>query len=275
MSVVSVIIPAFRAEETVLRAVRSLKDQTHAAWQAILVSDDGSDYATFLAGCGFSDPRVVFTSTGRIGAGCHRARNAGLAQVTGEAVTGLDADDFYAPDRLARLLPLATRFGAAADRLLCVDADSLAPLSDPLPDEDRVIALDLTGFLQLDQPLMPLVMRAFVAPRHDGIELAEDVIANACLIDRCRTLGWLQADLYSYCIRRGSLAHSDESGARFDAAYGAYLDRLDHGDGFGLTTPARMIVRDGLARKQALNQAFETARRKNPALTFQAFVAGV
>jgi succinoglycan biosynthesis protein ExoO len=275
MSVVSVIIPAFRAEATVLRAVQSLQAQTHAAWQAILVSDDGTDYATFLAGCGFSDPRVVFTSTGRIGSGCHRARNAGLARVEGDLVTGLDADDFYAPERLARLVPLAERFGASADRMLCVDADSLAPLSDPHPETDHVIPLDLSGFMQLDQPLMPVIRRALVRPRHDGVELAEDVIANACLLDRCPQIGWLQAELYSYCIRRGSLAHSDVSGARFETAYATYLTRLHTGDGFGLSAPARALVTDGLWRKQALNKAFETARRANPALTFQSFVAGV
>ena len=74
-------------QETLLRAVASLKAQTHAAWQAVLVSDDGFDYAAFLAGLGFSDPRLVFTSTGRTGSGCHQARNAGLPLITGEALS--------------------------------------------------------------------------------------------------------------------------------------------------------------------------------------------
>ena len=273
MNVVSVIIPAFRAQDTILRAVASLKAQSHAAWQAIVVSDDGFDYAAFLAGAGFSDPRLVFTSTGRTGSGCHRARNAGLPLVTGEAVTGLDADDCFAPDRLACLVPLARHFGAAADRLDCVDVDTGAPLFAAPPASDAVIALDQTAFLTLDQPLMPLIMRAFVEPRIDGIELAEDVIANIRLLDRLPAIGWLQKALYTYYIRRGSLAHSDVSGVRFEAAYADYLARLQDGDGFGLSPQSRALAIAGLSRKRALNQAFCAALAADPTLTFQAFVA--
>lgn len=275
MPVVSVIIPAFQAEATLLRAVVSLKEQTHAAWQAIIVSDDGTDYAAFLAGRGFADPRLIHTSTGRIGSGCHKARNAGLPLVAGDFVTGLDADDAFAPDRLARLLPLAQQHGAAADRLLCVDADSGTPLASPQTESTAVVMLDLAGFMQLDQPLMPLVQRAQSLPRIDGVELAEDVIANARLLDRSGTIAWLQADLYHYYIRHGSIAHADDSAAKFDAAYAAYLQRLETGDGFGLSAPARARVHAGLLRKQGLNQAFATARRARPDLTFQTFVAGL
>ena len=273
MTTISIIIPAFHAQETLLRAVASLKAQTYAAWQAVLVSDDGFDYAAFLAGLGFSDPRLVFTSTGRTGSGCHQARNAGLPLITGEALSWLDADDAYAPQRLERLWPLAKAHGAAADLLACLDAQTGERLFPEPSDEGTVRLLDLEGFMQLDQPVIPLLMREFVEPRLEGVELAEDVVANIRLLDRLPALALLQAELYSYYIRRGSLAHSDQSGERFEAAYALYLARLQTGDGFGLTQKGRMIAIAGFARKQALNHAFETARKTNPALTFQAFVA--
>ena len=295
MTTISIIIPAFHAQETLLRAIVSLKAQSHDAWQAIVVSDDGADYAAFLEGLGFSDPRVIHTSTGRVGSGCHRARNAGLPLMTGAALTWLDADDTFTSDRLERLLPLAEKYGAAADRLACLDAESGAPLFAPrsatpvsssalvwgtrgrsppsLPASEAVIPLDLAAFLTLDQPLVPLIMRPFVQARLEGIELAEDVIANIRLLDQLPVLAWLQAELYHYFIRNGSLAHSEESGARFDAAYTDYLMRIEHGDGFGLSPQARALARDGLSRKRDLNRAFEAARQNAPDLTFQAFMA--
>ena len=39
---VSVLIPAYRAEATLARAVRSLLAQTHEDWQAVIASDDGT-----------------------------------------------------------------------------------------------------------------------------------------------------------------------------------------------------------------------------------------
>ena len=292
MTCISIIIPAFKAQETVLRAMTSLTAQSHQKWQAIVVSDDGSDYQPFLQGAGFSDPRVLHTSTGRIGSGCHMARNAGLPLMTGEALTWLDADDAFAPDRLERLLPLAERYGAAADKLACLDADTGAALfpsrSKPAassrafvggargsshPAREDVIELDLAAFLTLDQPLVPLMMRRYVQPRIEGIEWAEDIIANIRLLDQLPCLAWLQTELYLYYIRHGSLAHSDVSGARFDTAYADYLARLQEGDGFGLSEHARQLAHAGFTRKRRLNQAFCEACLAQPDLTFQAFMA--
>jgi glycosyltransferase involved in cell wall biosynthesis len=273
MTTISIIIPAFHAHETLLRAVLSLTAQSHDAWQAIVVSDDEVDYKEVLAGQGFSDPRVLHTSTSLIGSGCHHARNCGLPLMAGEALTWLDADDAFAPDRLARLLPLAERYGAAADRLFCLDAETGEALFASQPPRAEVIALDLAAFLTLDQPLVPLMMRRYVQPRIAGVELAEDVIANIRLLDQLPVLAWLQSELYHYYIRKGSLAHSAESGARFDRAYTDFLNRLEHGDGFGLSQKSRTLAMAGLTRKRALNTAFEAARQTAPDLTFQAFMA--
>ena len=288
MTTISIIIPAYRAQGTLVRAVASVVAQSHAAWQLIVVSDDGFDYQNFLTAQGFSDPRFVFTSTGQVGAGCHRARNAGLPLITGEALTWLDADDAYTPDRLAGLLPLAHTYGAAADRLLCLNAQTGAPLfasdsahvcatrglsASPLPDSEAVVTLDLAEFLSLDQPLVPLIMRPFVQERLAGIELAEDVIANIRLLDQLPQIGWWQKPAYHYYIRTDSLAHSDTAGQAFDQAYADYEQRLETGDGFGLSDQARALARQGLMRKRALNQAFCAARQSDPALTFQAFLA--
>jgi hypothetical protein len=103
--------------------------------------------------------------------------------------------------------------------------------------------------------------------------LAEDVIANIRLLDQLHVLAWLQSELYHYFIRKGSLAHSAESGARFDRAYAGFLNRLEHGDGFGLSQKSRPLAITGLTRKRALNTAFEAARQTDPDLTFQAFMA--
>src|SRR6185437_10903875 len=104
---VSVIIPAYRAADTIGRAVRSLLAQSEEDWEAVIIADDGADYAALLADDGLSDPRLRFCSSGHEAGGAAAARNIGLAAARGRLVTPLDADYLFAVERLARLAPLA------------------------------------------------------------------------------------------------------------------------------------------------------------------------
>jgi succinoglycan biosynthesis protein ExoO len=270
----SVIIPAYRAETTILRALESLKHQTDPHWQAVIVSDDGVDYQAVLQSAGFDDPRLLFVSTGVIGSGCHRARNVGLRHATGEAISWLDADDAWHPERLARLLPLAKAHGAACDLVLMIDECSLKPLPNQPEPPAKLEILDLAAFMRTNQPLVPVMMRAYAAPRIDGVEMAEDVLANIRLIDAIGALALWPQRLYHYYIRPTSLAHSTAAEDRFDQAYSDYLLRLETGDGFGLSQASRSIAIAGLQRKQALNRAYKKARLDQPGLSFQDFISG-
>jgi hypothetical protein len=66
---VSVIIPACRAEATLPVAVRSLLAQTCPSWQEIIASDDEVDHLTVLARAGIRDDRrphfLEITENGR------------------------------------------------------------------------------------------------------------------------------------------------------------------------------------------------------------------
>lgn len=99
---VSIIVPAYNAENTLPTALTSLIQQR---WRAldILVVDDGSgdgtgDVARHFAA---SDSRVrVICSPDNEGA--YAARNRGLAAARGDFITVLDADDWAHPDKIAR-----------------------------------------------------------------------------------------------------------------------------------------------------------------------------
>jgi succinoglycan biosynthesis protein ExoO len=269
---VSVIVPACAAEATIGRCVASLLAQTYPRWEAIIVADDGRDYAALLAGIGIADPRLRFVSTGAVHSGCHHARNVGLAAAGGKIVAQLDADDCYAPDRLAALTPLAAAHGAVVDRVAVVsDTDGgvlyTAPSCGP-----SALRLSAEALLDLGVPLFPVLRRPFAAPRLAGVEYAEDVIANLRLIEELGPLPVFPRVFYQYHVAPGSLCHSENSGPRFEAAYSAYLARLRSGDGFGLVGTRAAALR-GFARKRAVNRLFIDAQRRRPGLTFQHFMA--
>lgn len=96
---VSVIIPAYNAENSIEECITSVLNQTYREIEVIVV-DDGSSDATFelckkLAN---KDPRIVIIS--QINSGVSEARAKGVKKATGDYVYFLDADDTLKNDAI-------------------------------------------------------------------------------------------------------------------------------------------------------------------------------
>jgi glycosyltransferase involved in cell wall biosynthesis len=97
---VAIITPCYKAERWIGAAVRSVLSQTYPHWEHWIIADDGADYEALLAAEGLRDPRLRFLSSGAVGGGASRARNAALDALTAPFVAILDADDRFKPDKL-------------------------------------------------------------------------------------------------------------------------------------------------------------------------------
>jgi glycosyltransferase involved in cell wall biosynthesis len=100
---VSVIVPAYNAAETLDETLRSIRSQTHREIE-ILVVDDGSKDATVEIAQRHAeqDPRLRLIS--QENAGVAAARNRGIAESKGEVIAPVDADDLWSPDKIERQL---------------------------------------------------------------------------------------------------------------------------------------------------------------------------
>lgn len=99
--VVSIVIPTFNRAELVGETLDSVRRQTFANWEALVV-DDGSTDGTkeVVIRCAAADPRFRILSRERQPKGAATCRNIGLAAARGEFVIFLDSDDLIAPDCL-------------------------------------------------------------------------------------------------------------------------------------------------------------------------------
>lgn len=102
---VSVIIPAYNTEKYLAKAIESVLQQTLNDLEVIVV-DDGSTDGTAAVAKSFTDTRVkVLVNHENLGAAA--ARNRAISEAIGKWIALLDSDDWYAPERLEKLLEIA------------------------------------------------------------------------------------------------------------------------------------------------------------------------
>ncbi|MBU1225211.1 MAG: glycosyltransferase family 2 protein [Gammaproteobacteria bacterium] len=92
----SVVIPSFNSAATLVRAIESVRAQSWPAHEIVVVDDGSTDDTAGVARQFGGAVRLIQQNN----SGVSVARNAGAAAATGDWLAFLDADDWYAPDRL-------------------------------------------------------------------------------------------------------------------------------------------------------------------------------
>lgn len=97
MPFVSVIVPAYNAQETIGETLESIFNQTLADFELIVVNDGSTDQTLKIV-AGFDDSRLKAFSYPN--AGVAASRNRGAAQASSAYLSFIDADDLWTPDKL-------------------------------------------------------------------------------------------------------------------------------------------------------------------------------
>jgi glycosyltransferase involved in cell wall biosynthesis len=133
---ISVIMPAFNAADTILFALASLQAQTCGDWECIIV-DDGSTDGTDQIIRAVCDARVRFHRLSR-NQGRGYARQYGLTLAQGKYVAFLDADDWIYLNKFSdqvRVLEDEGEVAVVSTGMAIVDAnDHLVGLRSPEPN---------------------------------------------------------------------------------------------------------------------------------------------
>ncbi|SIN77422.1 glycosyltransferase family 2 protein [Vannielia litorea] len=104
MPAISIVIPCYNAEATILATLESLLRQSFADWEAICIDDGSTDATmTLVRSAAWQDPRIRLVVN--LGKGPSVARNAGvLRHATAPLVAFCDADDLWHPEKLAQVV---------------------------------------------------------------------------------------------------------------------------------------------------------------------------
>jgi len=101
---VSIVITCFNYGRFLRSAVASALSQTYHPIEAIIVDDGSTDDTPEIAATWSEDPRVRYVRQQNSGQAA--AKNRGIQMANGDLIAFLDADDAWAPEKLARQVPL-------------------------------------------------------------------------------------------------------------------------------------------------------------------------
>lgn len=125
---VSVITPAYNVAPYIGRCIESVLAQTLTDWEMLIVDDASTDETVTIVERYLEDPRIkLLRNEQNMGAGY--TRNRALENAQGEWIAVLDADDWYAPQRLERLVTFAT----------CMQAEMVADLTFRVTEAGKVV----------------------------------------------------------------------------------------------------------------------------------------
>lgn len=111
-------IPAHNAERFIGAALASALGQSHSELEVVVVDDGSTDgTAAVVESWARRDPRVRLVRTARRGVGA--ARNLAVAEARGALIAPLDADDLWAPEKLARQLAVLRAAPADVGLVYC------------------------------------------------------------------------------------------------------------------------------------------------------------
>lgn len=217
---VSTIIPTYNSEKYIAKAIKSVLQQTESQVEIIVV-DDASVDATVQVVQQYKCDRLQLLVND-----CNRgpsySRNRGIAAARGEWIALLDSDDWFAPERIEKLLQVALTEDAdiVADDLYLISDRAEQPwgtrFSAPLGFGWRqakfqgVAQIDAVDFVELDLGIVkPIFKRSFLIDRNlkydDDLRYGEDfqfylkaLICGAKFIVNPQPY-------YFYCSRPGSL----------------------------------------------------------------------
>lgn len=242
--VVSVIIPVHNGERYLRECLDSVLAQTLAQLEVIVVDDASTDRTASILKRILSDEPRLRVITRSASTGVSGARNAGLAEASGQYVAFVDADDVISATMYEDVVRLAE--GLSADVVSCgirvVDHEGRTLSEDPypLPPETRISPVEMREHLHrafatriVWFPFRSVYSRQLLVARSirfdEGIRKGEDSLFNLQALHWADGCAAVAASHYAYRKHPGSatakaLASESDNLARLGEAAVSFYD---------------------------------------------------
>ena len=267
---VSIIMPAYNAENTITRAIESIQRQTYKNWQLIIVNDGSKDATQEII-------QKKCTEDGRIkgylieNSGPAQARNYALEHAKGKWIAFCDADDWFTEDALDTMVTFMN--GASSQLCACYYTSNCSNNVIVYLNKQKAIFQFLTnpeigGYLWNKLFLRELIEIDKIRFEKD-IFICEDllfVIRYASRIQKCVVV---PRKLYNYDIQLNGLtsaAFSMKKVTQLDALEKIVCVLLDNNDKENLEVAKKLLVQKAIFTRRDATKAIKKKSLKKGTL---------
>ena len=219
---VSVVIPTYNREKTILRAVQSVLNQTYKNLEVIVIDDCSKDKTVEMLNS-ISDERLHVIVLEQNGGAC-RARNIGVSHARGEWIAFQDSDDEWLPEKLEKQIAFMKSgeydFSFCRGNLILMDGRTiLSPLEHYGNEPDR----DWYHVLMTD---FPVSTQKFLCKRDVLKKVGFDEALNksqdkdfALQVAHDFKVGFLAQPLVNIYAMQDSITYASNQEKKYDSVY--------------------------------------------------------
>ncbi len=216
-NLISVIIPAYNAEEYIERCILSVRNQTYKNTEIIVVNDGSTDSTPELVKniCRL-DHRVKIINIEN--GGVSHARNIGIDNATGDYITFVDADDTIEPKMYETLLNIILEYSvkiAHCSYNNYLDDKFFNSVGNTkkvfIQDKNEALSCLIEGRLFIGGLCNKLYsISLFNNVRLDkSIKINEDILANVLLFNKVEKSVYIDIAFYNYFSNSKSATHTE------------------------------------------------------------------
>lgn len=212
---VSIIMPAYNAEEYILESVYTVLDQTYSNWELIIVDDCSTDNTSqIILELIKSEPRIRLIKL-RVNQGVANARNVALDSAKGRYIAFLDSDDLWKKHKLEHQIDyMATNMYVFSYTRYQKFSDKTRVKGSPIKIPKKMKPNDILKNTAI-ACLTVIIDREAVGVFHmPDMDHSEDQVTWKNILDRGFIAHGLNEDLALYREREGSLTHDKKEAAK-------------------------------------------------------------
>ena len=218
MAYISIIVPIYNAEKSIVNCIESVLAQTYEKWELLLVDDGSRDLSRQICEQYISNRIKYFHQENK---GVSAARNYGLNNATGDYVIFLDADDELEPNMLEKLLGAISESNADLVICGCIRNTKRMQRLLNIPSQLIVGKKQICVFTEeyymkwlVASPWGKLYVRSKIANNRfdEKIALGEDLLFNIQYFEKIDSIKIIEDSLYCYNDCEESLTRSYRKG---------------------------------------------------------------
>lgn len=230
---ISVIVPVYRVEPYLRKCLDSIASQSYRNLEILLVDDGSPDSCGAICDAYAAQDeriRVIHKPNG----GAASARNAGLAEATGEWIGWVDSDDWIEPDMFAYLLGLALEHHADMVQCGIFFEDRGRAELQFVPDHLTIVqrSADELETKHLEMLSNSNYTKLYRAEKLRGLTfdttypIGEDLLFNLYALTRISCVVFAPQAKYHYIQRESSLCNASPSAEQL-VSYRRMLERAE------------------------------------------------